>query len=321
MKKNRFELFFSNLFDSKKIINSRLQIFTRFVIEALILNNDGDIFKDVIARLKAAYTVYFGNYETKNLNIAQRMGATKSLNDVTALFADSVRTKYNLIASVYPEGSEEYIAFFPFGLSEFSKLTRGNVLVVSNRIAICAKNYEAKLGGTTFSALFANLDKQIEDAINEQTKRKTKVAKVSGDVINSRHPIEDELMKVLYLIGATFWPDLVKCNSFFDFSLLFGSNHSNAIVNEGSVEAKSTALCIDVNIVPQSIFTLRNVSDLPQTYFATHYLGGAAVGIPILVPPQSEHVAPFTEFGATDMLYLYVKNDTDFKGDWEVRMD
>ena len=62
-------------------------------------------------------------------------------------------------------------------------------------------------------------------------------------------------------------------------------------------------------------------SDFPLTYYAAHTLNGPIEGTPIVVPPHRETVCTFAEFGAADMLFLYVKNDTAFAGNWEVRRD
>ncbi len=66
---------------------------------------------------------------------------------------------------------------------------------------------------------------------------------------------------------------------------------------------------------------LKNKSDFPVTFFATHVLNGAMVGMPIVVQQHHDTVVTFADFGAADMLFLYVKDETDYAGNWEVKVD
>jgi len=321
MRMSFFEMFYSNLFNVPRIIDSRLQIFTRYVIESLSLNNSNAVFTPTIDALKAAYGVYFGNYETKNISLAERKGSTSSLNEIVKSFADAVRTKHHAIAAAFPEGSIVYIEFFPNGLTEFGNLTRGNILPIANRIAEKANQYKDSIGGQTVATMFTNYETQITNAITTQNKKKSGVSKVAAEVVNSREPVEISLMKALFKVGDAFCPDYKKCASYFDFSLLYGTNRSRSIVKKGTVAAKGNTLCNDKNINERSIFTIKNLSDLPLEFFGTHAKDGDQVGVSVIVPPHTEHFTPFAEFGADDMLFLYVKNDTAFEGSWEVRLD
>ncbi len=321
MKQSLFLSFFSNLFHPSRIIDSRLQVFLRFVIVALTANNTDGAFTALIVTLTAAYTSYFGNYETKNVNVAERIGSTRSLDNVSRLFADTVRRKYMGIASVYPEGTAIYLEFFPEGMTEFSRLTRANIQAVSHRIATKATEYKTTLGGQPFADIFTGLENDITTAITTQNKGKSKVFAISGDIIISRIPVEDALMKAMFTVGGKFWPDRTTCLTYFDFSLLVGRNKSRAIVKTGLVLAESTSLCIGENIVSNSVFTLKNKADFPNKFFATHVVDGAEVGNSVILPARTQRVMTFADFGATDMLFLYIQNDTVYSGNWEVRMD
>ena len=227
MYKSTFELFFTNLYDVPRIIDARLQVFTRNAIAAVNNSNPSNVFDAHVAALQASYDTYFGKSETKGVAKAERKGKTKTLNTITKEFADTVREKYNFIASVFPETSAQYTEFFPTGLTEFSRLTRANILAVSHRIATKATEYKAQLGGQAFADIFTGYETAIEAAIKEQNKGKTKVKSLQSDVINSRQPVEDALMKLMYKIGDTYWPDAEKCQSYFDFSLLFAASNSD----------------------------------------------------------------------------------------------
>jgi hypothetical protein len=93
------------------------------------------------------------------------------------------------------------------------------------------------------------------------------------------------------------------------------------MVKSGVVAGNSSIVCIDSSIVAKSIFVLKNKSDLPQQYYATQVVNGAMVGVLIDVAAHTEKTVPYAEFGSADMLFLYVKNSTDYSGSWEVKME
>jgi len=321
MSQSHFDAFFSDLFDKHNIIDSRLQLFIRFVIAALTANNTSGAFTALIASLTAAYTTYFGNYATKNVSIATRKGSTSSLNTISKLFADTVRSKYNAIAAVYPLGSAVYIEFFPNGLSEFGRLTRENILEISHRMSVKATEYMSTLGGAPFAAIFTTLETNITASIGTQNTNKSGVKTVTSAVINNRQPVEDQLMKVMFAVGLQFWPNQATCRSYFDFSLLFGVNTHPSVVETGVAIPLSNTLCIGTGIVATSVFVLKNKSDFPLTFFGAHTENGPVDGRSFTIQPHDQNVCAFSEFGAADILFLYVKNATAFAGNWEVRVD
>ena len=316
-----FDRFFSDMFDSSRIIDARLQVFLRMVIASLTADNVDGAFTALIASLTTAYTSYFGNFETKNLTIAERIGKTRGLDIESKLFADTVRRKYSAIESVYAEGTAVYLEFFPYGLTEIGNLTRTNIQSISHRFATKATEYKTTLGGQPFADLFTELETAITTALGAQDKKKSNVNAITSDLIVSRQPVEDQLMKAMFTVGATFWPNQATCRSYFDFSVLYGKNNSQSVVESGIVLTMASAVCIAKDIDPTSVFTMKNKSDFPVTFFAAHVEKGEEVGVPIIVPPHSQHVNTFAEFKAADMLFLYVKNDTAYSGNWEVRMD
>ena len=318
---SHFDAFYTDLFDRENIIDSRFQVFLRNLIASLTNNNPAGVYTTLIASLTAVYTTYFGNYETKSVNIAEKVGKTNSLDTVTALFASTVRSKYNFIAAAFPIGESVYIEFFPHGLTEFSRLTRDNVQSVSHRIATKATEYMASLGGAPFAAIFTTLETNITTAIGAQNTGKAVVKTITSSVITNRGPVEDETMKAMYAVGLQCWPNQSLCRSYFDFSLLFGVNTHPSVVVTGVAAANANTLCVGAGIVTTSVFTLKNKSDVPFTFFATHVVNGAMVGVPVIVLAHHETVMAFAEFGAADMLFLYVKNETDYAGNWEVRVD
>ena len=321
MTQSYFDAFYSDLFNKENIIDARFQVFLRNFIASLIANNPGGVFTALIATLTADYTTYFGNFETKSVNIAERIGKTNNLNTESRLFVTTVRSKYSTIESVYAKGTSTFIEFFPHGLNEFSNITRANIQSISHRMATKATQYMASLGGAPFALIFTTLETNITTAIGLQNTDKSVVKTITSSVITNRAPVEDATMKAMYAVGLQFWPNQAACRSYFDFSLLFSVNTHPSVLKSGIATALANTLCIGTGILPTSIFTLKNKSDFPVTFFGAHTANGPAVGIEIEVPAHSQNVSTFLDFGAADMLFLYVKNETTFDGNWEVRVD
>ncbi len=316
-----FQKFYSNVFSAERITDARLQNFVRLLIETLTLNNVGGIFDADILALTTGYTSYFGNYIAKAVDVADSASSTITIDDATLAFVDGTRNKHSLIESVYAKTTAIYKQFFPKGLTEFSKITRINVLSVSHRMTVKSAQYQATLGGAPFAALFAGYETNIAGALTGQNQSKGTLKTTRGSVKTSRLPVENACLGAMYSVGKAFSPDFVKCNTYFDFGLLYSDVPSTTMVKSGSVAGNTDMVCIDTSIIARSIFVLKNKSDLPLQFYATHVVNGVMVGIGIDLLAHTEKTVPFAEFDSLDMLFLYVKNSTAFAGNWEVKME
>ncbi|MCX6352659.1 MAG: hypothetical protein NTX03_12495 [Bacteroidetes bacterium] len=316
----KFQRFYTDLFEDVAIIDSRLQAFCRFVLAAFAANNPGGVLTPYINALQQAYDDYFTSFNDRTLTLADRKSATNALDIATRNFADGVRAKYGRIIDIFPKDNPIYNQFFPQGLTEYSKLTRLNVLTVSHRFAVKANQYKAQLGGQPFADLFAGYETAIINSLSTQNTDKANVQTASGGIHANRTPVEDALMKCLYGVGNQFWPNSILCNTYFDFSLLFSDHPDTGHTHTGEVAANAIALAISGNITSSTIFTLKNDTDFPMHYFITDE-EGVQKGALINVPPHSQHIAPFAEFGVPNAIFTYVRNDNPLPLNWEIRLD
>ena len=314
----RFMMFFSDLFSSASIIDSRLQIFCRYAIATITVANIEGIFDDVLLKLNTAYLAYFGELKEQTINKAIKKGKTKSLNLLVRQFADAVRLKYNLIASVYPIDTEAHTEFFPDGLTAFSKLNRGNILEITNQFAVTAEKYKAQLGGAAFVAIYTGFNTDIIAALGSQTIKKGAAKTISHDIIIMRAPLEDALMKLMFKVGLEFCPDWVKCSSFFDFSLLDADHHDTSKVYSGKLTGLQVSNCLSIIVTDTSIYKMDNPNKVPLNYFLSEKMNGIAVGLTISVDINSSKTVVFTDFGAPSGLYLNVANISDYDAKWKV---
>jgi hypothetical protein len=316
----RFELFFSDLFDAESIIDSRLQVFCRFVIATLTSANIGGILDSVLDPLNNAYELYFDGLKGKSINKSIKMGSTANLNTLVRNFADAVREKYNLIASKYPKGTPEYVEFFPNGLSAFSKLTRGNILLITNQFYITADKYKSTLGGIPFATKFFDYNTNIIAALEIQTDKKGKVKSINADIITSRAPLELALMAVMFKVGDLYAPNWGKCLSFFDFNLLEANHHKKGTTLKGSLIALEKNNCMDLPLQENNIILLKNPNIIPISFFLSTTKNGNLVGIAIELKPNTEYIATVASFETTSGFYLHVKNNSNYLVNWEVHI-
>ncbi|MEI6629001.1 MAG: hypothetical protein WCN27_06340 [Alphaproteobacteria bacterium] len=320
-KGNRFVVFFSNLFNVPSITDSRLQLFCRFVIATLTTANIGGILDPVLLPLNAAYLAYFGDSKDKTINKAIKKSSTSGLNSVVKKFAEAVRGKHHLIASIYPEDSMEYIEFFPEGLTAFSHLTRGNILEIANQFSVTATKYKDTLGGIPFATIFSDCNAAIIAALGVQTDKKGAAKKINSQIITMRAPVEDALMAVMFKIGSMFGPNWEKCLSFFDFSLLTASHHAKGFTSNGELIGLQESNCLEVPITNTSIFLLKNPNIVPIYYSLSAEKEGVMVGVEIELKPNTNLIVAFSEFQAAAGLFLNVKNKTVYIVKWEVHLD
>jgi len=86
MKKgNRFQSFFSNLFNAPAITDSRLQLFCRFVIATLTTANIAGILDSILNPLNTAYLAYFGDSKSKTVNKAIKESTTLGLTHIAVI--------------------------------------------------------------------------------------------------------------------------------------------------------------------------------------------------------------------------------------------
>ena len=295
-------------------------MFCRFVIASVTAANISGIFDDVLLPLKDNYNAYFGSSKDKTIKKAVKEGSTGTLNSNVRLFANAVRSKYHLIASVYPEGTAEYKEFFVNGLTGISKINRKNVLQMVNAFAAAAVKYKDLLGGDAFAALFTGYQTSISAKLDAQTGNKSAVKTVTKEIITERAPVENALMRVMFAVGHQFWPDDNKCMSLFDFSLLFPPHHSTGNDFKGTLNSMATTNCLKVVLKETNILALSAFA-FPLSYYLSETKNGPAVGTKILVAANTIHNAPFAEFAAPTGLYLNVTNMSDAKVKWEVKVE
>jgi hypothetical protein len=322
MKKgNRFQSFFSDLFNASTITDSRLQVFCRFVLATLNTANTAGILDSIISQLNTAYLEYFDDSKNKTVNKAIKESSTLGLNAVVRKFADAVRSKHHLIASIFPEGSMEYKEFFPGNLTAFSKLTRGNILEIANQFAVTAEKYKTALGGAPFAAIFTGFNTSIIAALGNQTDKKGITKTINSDIITNRAPVEEALMMVMFTIGKLYAPNWDKCMSFFDFSLLNAAHHTKGITNSGVLTGLAKSNCLDEPISSTTTFLLKNPNIVPLFYYLSNVKNGVMIGVEIEIKPTTNYVATFSEFESALGMYLNVKNKTDYTVNWEVHVE
>ena len=278
-------------------------------------------FDVVLLPLNAAYIAYFGDSKDKTVNKAIKESSTSGLNSVVKNFAEAVRDKHHLIASIYPEGSMVYIEFFPDGLTAFSKLTRGNILEIANQFSVTATKYNETLGGLPFSTIFTDCNAAIIAALGVQVDKKGVAKKIKSQIITKRAPVENALMAVMFKIGSMYGPNWDKCLSFFDFSLLTASHHAKGITANGELTGLQKSNCLEEPILNTSSFLLKNPNIVPIYYFVSSVKDGVMVGVEIELKPNTNLVVAYSDFGTLAGLFLNVKNKTDYIVQWEVHLN
>ncbi len=168
---------FKNHFDSPKISDDKLKVFSEDHIQRLSVNNETGMLTTTVNDTTAIHSSYFGAIVNEATNIAIRQSNTKSVDNIIDTFIRGVRRYEGAVRSALGEDSPAYLEFFPQGLTEYSNATKTNIERLINRFIKAADNHNAQLGGDIVS-FFTNINTNY---VSARTAQLGKIGQVSSN--------------------------------------------------------------------------------------------------------------------------------------------
>ena len=219
-----FKKLFENHFSSDKmdyISDEEMKDFSQDGIGRITANNGGGLFTTILNDTVTAHTNYFGAITDKDVKLAVQQSLTMSKDNIVKTFKQTVQEKSGTIQGAFAGGKNapEYQEFFPFGLTEYTNATMGNIEVLINRMVTASNNHIAELGAT-FAALFINIQGNYNTARNLQINKKGEVGVAAEAIDTNRLPLELQWCKNLHFVGFTYPGNVDMCATFFNQSLL-----------------------------------------------------------------------------------------------------
>lgn len=194
---------FKNHFDSSKISDEKLKVFSEDHIQRISVNNGSGLFTAIINDTVAAHTAYFGNITGEATNKAIQKSRTASVDNVISTFKEEVSRKEGHIKSLFGKDSVTYIEFFPRGISEYGSATKANVETLINRVVNVANTHSSEVGSDFINA-FTNIQTNYTAARNAQLSKIGEVKANKTTTRTTRAALEIQLTKNLHYIGYTY---------------------------------------------------------------------------------------------------------------------
>ncbi|MDF1549856.1 MAG: hypothetical protein P1P88_18660, partial [Bacteroidales bacterium] len=198
-----FTTLFKNHFDSGKISDDKLKVFSEDHIQRLNVNNGSGLFTAVINDTVAVHTEYFGHITNEATSQAIQKSRTASVDNIISTFKEEVSRREGLIKSLFGKDSVTYLEFFPKGISEYSSAIKANIETLINRMVNVATIHSAEVGADFIKA-FTDIQTNYSSARSEQLNKIGEVKATKTNVKTTRSALEMQLTKNLHFIGYTF---------------------------------------------------------------------------------------------------------------------
>jgi hypothetical protein len=251
------ENIFRNYFINLKIGDDRFQKFTADHLVRISTGMDADALRTLVAPSTEAYEAYLETLSEKDSHIALQKGKTVSADGLITTFKAKVRQHEGLIRSKFEMGTPVYLEFFPKKLTEYTTANKKNVDLLMKRFASGTAKYKAELG-EDLANLFAGLLSDYKASRKEQLGKKSDLSDAKLVQADSRLALEEQLMKNIFYIGYLFGPNVDKCLSFFDQSIIRSFADSD---HDGFGQLQGTITSDGIVLVGVSVeFTNRKVA-------------------------------------------------------------
>ena len=305
-----------NIFRRKRITKTRLRVFGQNHIETLNGKNDAGQFDTIITETTDVYIKFFGKLTGEASDLAIQKAKTQIVDTIMMQFEKKVRRDYPLITSKYFNDTPEYTEFFPYGLTEFNRITKEKFEIICNRFLGTLTTYQ---GGVLTPQMVIDY-KAIHDnyvsahAVQTDKKADVKTFRLEGKEV--RIKFENQLYKNLHTLAAMFCenPDMVY--EFFDTTLLFprtqhedddnGGDEYSAVLEPSETKDSGltnivgkTARFINVGESQVMVYTVASLDNLDPSPTAK------------TLEPDDEVEIPLSELGAPDFPYLILRNLSD----------
>jgi len=213
------DIFFRIVFKRARISYENLRKFTEIAIQRIAMNNPGGIYTPILTALTNAYTDYFGDLTDEETKKAIKEGSTITMNNALAEFILWVRTKEGIIKGTFGIGSAIYEEFYPHGLTEYTKMTLANAVVIMKRYVDISTLHLAELPAAFVTDITALRDAFVA-ARELQNQLIGQVETERVEKYGTRGGVEIELMKCILFIAFNNVGNTDVVDVYFDQSFL-----------------------------------------------------------------------------------------------------
>ena len=301
---------FGNLLDEKSITDTRLTNFLEDTIARLTVQNTNKIYEKIIKDLtlhSEALRKDIGDIDTGKTSLK---GKTRTNDQVMTDFHHTMKIKEGVIAdTVGGYDSSGYLDFYPNGLNEYGQATKTQMPTLVTRIYKATEKHKGEMN-PLLVALLMSYETAWEESREVQQKEQGSIDDFR--TVQSENRLEAELAgtAVIHSIAAMYPGNVKKCNSLFDFSLLFATQkHKKPQVIEGSLAPSQSIAVLNKTLHTDTKILATNQSDnAPYFIYLAATPTGEANGKGIEIKPSQTQHLTLADLGIADYTFLIVKN-------------
>ncbi len=312
--------FFKIHFDTRLISDDNIKKFTQSHIFRLTANNTGGKYTAMITAIQAAYTTYFGAISKEDVEFSDQQSKTQAVDAIIETFKKMVKKQEGLLSVKLDEGSPDYNKFFPYGMSEYTNVTKANIETLMQRFTYFGAEYEAQLGGE-FLQIFETLYSTYNAVRGQQLGKISDVDKDRQETSTNRDVVEKQLMTNVLTLAIEYLGHPEMVDVFFDQTIIQPDASGNATFWEGNINASATVTIVERSFATGTQLMLRNTGSAQLSFCLAPAEGIACGENAILVDGMSEKQIGVDDLGNIVNMFLNVTNmDASNEGRWEVEM-
>ena len=307
------EKLFANLLAEAIITNTRLANFLQDTIARLTAQNVGDIYKEIIEKLTTHSAALRKDISDVDTGKTSLKGKTQTNDEVVILFHQTMKIKEGVIADgVGGFDSEGYLDFYPNGLTEYSRATKTEMPTLVARIAKAADKHKAELS-PILVALLISFEPNWNESRSTQQQEQGSLDDSRTVRAEDRHEAELAGTTAIHSIAALYPGQVKKCNSLFDFSLLFATHkHKKPQTIEGTLAPTLSAAVLNKTLnADTKILAINPTDNAPYFLYLAATANGASNGKGVEIKPGQSHHLSLAELGSSDQTFLIVRNQSD----------
>ena len=253
-------MLFRNLFDSNKITPDRLLAFGRAVHNYLIAGNKEGKFTIIIASLGSALDVLEAELKDIDSGLNNQVSNTKIVDQFISSFGAYMSEEEPFIArALGGRQTVPYEAFYPKGITEYSKATKTTMPLLSKRVQGLAATYTTQLGSALSTALqaFAPGYQALYTAQQNQIGTVKDDRDECGVAFKAAQLV---LTSTVCTVAAAYPGDVAKCSAFFPFHMLYSQRKRTRETVTGTLAPGESSQLLNRTINASAVINVKNVS-------------------------------------------------------------
>lgn len=319
----RIENFFKTLFMMVSLSEANFVKFVEDHLERLRINNPGSRYAALIAALTAIFNEFKTAIDQRNLNQALQESQTLTVDQIIAAFKAKMSRIHTDITDRWDIGTPIYEKFFPHGLEEYSKATKGNIGSLMNRFISVCDIHRADLP-EGFVIPFTELKAQWEA---DRPAQLSLIGNTDGNrltVAEKREAVAVQVTKNVHTIALDFIGNTNAASVYFDQSIISKPVKQNGEPSEPEVYAEVVAPVSSVVILhggfdANTMFHFVNTGSVNLKFYTANMPEDVVPTNALELAPGEEDEILASDLGAGTNLFLMVHNgNTTITGSYEV---